>query len=142
MEIKRAIDCGDAIREKFSALFVDGFGKDLKYFSKDTNKLTKAFSHMFVLEYFYVAVLDNEIAGMVVCIDKEHFCINHNKAILKKHLGILKGSIANSLLKNYFNKQPQGRALRYCEDFSLKYLHMRGNKSPAPPSGRPRGAGY
>jgi ribosomal protein S18 acetylase RimI-like enzyme len=107
MEIKRAVDFDDAIREKISEIFVDGFGKDLKYFSKDTKKLIKAFSHMFVLEYFYVAAMDNEIAGMIACMDKEHFCINHNKTILKKHLGIIKGSIANILFKNYFNKRPK-----------------------------------
>ena len=107
MEIKRAIDFDETIRKKISEIFVDGFGKDLKYFSKDTNKLIKAFSHMFVLEYFYVAVINSEIAGMIVCIDKEHFCINHNKNILKKHLGIIKGSIAAIVFKNYFNKYPK-----------------------------------
>jgi ribosomal protein S18 acetylase RimI-like enzyme len=107
MEIKRAIDFNDNIREKISEIFVDGFGKDLKYFSNDANKLIKAFSHMFVLEYFYVAIIDNEIAGMIVCIDKEHFCINHNKNILKKYLGIIKGSIANMVFTKYFNKYPK-----------------------------------
>jgi hypothetical protein len=66
MEIKLAKDLGGNISEKISALFVEAFGKELKMISKDTNKLTKAFSHMFVLDYFYVGIIDNEIAGMMV----------------------------------------------------------------------------
>ena len=107
MEIKRAIEFGDDIREKISEIFVDAYGENLKFFSKDTNKLKKAFSHIFVLEYFYVAVIDNEIAGMAVCIDKEHFCIKQNGKILRRHLGIIIGSFANILFKYYFNKYPK-----------------------------------
>ena len=62
---------------------------------------------MFVLEYFYVAVIDKKIAGMIACMDERHFCIKHDKKILKKHLGTIKGLFANSVLKNYFNKYPK-----------------------------------
>jgi hypothetical protein len=34
---------------------------------------------MFIFDYFYVGIIDNEIAGMKACMDKEHYCINHNK---------------------------------------------------------------
>jgi hypothetical protein len=37
----------------------------LKIISKDTNKLVEAFSHMFVLDYFYLGIIDGEIAGMM-----------------------------------------------------------------------------
>ena len=107
MEIKRAIEFGDNIREKISELFVDAYRKDLGSFSKDREKLVKAFTHMFVLEYFYLAIIDNEIAGMTVCIDKDHFCINHNKKILIKNLGIIRGLLANIVCKHYFNKYPK-----------------------------------
>ena len=107
MEIKRAIEFNGNIREKASEIFVDAYGKDLKFLSKDKNKLIKAFTHMFVLEYFYIAVIDNEIAGMTVCTDKEHFCINHNRKILIKNLGIIKGLAAYILFKYYFNKYPK-----------------------------------
>ena len=109
MEIKKAIDLdlNGNIREKISEIFVDAYGKDLQFFSKDKNKLIKAFTHIFVLEYFYVAIIDNEIAGMTVCIDTEHFCINHNKKIFIKHLGIAKGLFTYILFKYYFNKYPK-----------------------------------
>jgi ribosomal protein S18 acetylase RimI-like enzyme len=107
MEIKPAKDLTENINEKISTLFVEAFGKDLKIISKDTNKLTKAFAHMFVPEYFYIAIIDDEIAGMMVCVDKEHYCINHNKKILTGNLGLIKGLLANMIFKKYFNKYPK-----------------------------------
>jgi ribosomal protein S18 acetylase RimI-like enzyme len=107
MEIKLAKDMSDNIREKMSELFVEAFEKDLKIISRDTNKLTKAFSHMFVLDYFYVGIIDNEVAGMMACVDKEHYCINHSRKTLIKNLGIIKGLLANMIFTKYFNKYPK-----------------------------------
>ncbi|MDR0387751.1 MAG: GNAT family N-acetyltransferase [Treponema sp.] len=107
MEIKPAKDLNDNTREKISELFVEAFGKELKIISKDTNKLIKAFSHMFVLDYFYVGIIDNKIAGMMACADKEHYCINHDRKILIKNLGILKGLLADIIFTKYFNKYPK-----------------------------------
>jgi ribosomal protein S18 acetylase RimI-like enzyme len=107
MEIKLAKDLNGNMGEKISELFVEAFGKELKIISKDTHKLIKAFSHMFVLDYFYVGIIDNEIAGMMVCMDKKHYCIHHNKKILIKNLGLIKGLLVNMLFKKYFNKYPK-----------------------------------
>ena len=107
MEIKRAIEFGDNIRETISEIFVDAFGKDLRFFSKDPARLRRAFAHMFALEYFYLAVIDNEIAGMTVCVDTGHFCVKGDLKTLARHLGIVKGLCANALLKYYFNKSPK-----------------------------------
>jgi ribosomal protein S18 acetylase RimI-like enzyme len=107
MEIKPAKDMAENINGKISELFVEAFGKDLKVISKDTNKLVKAFSHIFVPDYFYIGIIDNEIAGMMVCADKEHYCIKQNKKELIKYLGIIKGSLANIIFKKYFNKYPK-----------------------------------
>jgi hypothetical protein len=52
MEIKRASEAGEGVRKKISDIFVDGFIQWLQYFSKDTEKLSRAFAHMFVLEDF------------------------------------------------------------------------------------------
>jgi ribosomal protein S18 acetylase RimI-like enzyme len=107
MEIKLAKNLNGNVKEKISKLFVEAFEKDLKIISKDTNKLIKAFSHMFVLDYFYVGIIDNEIAGMMACVDKEHYCINQKQKILIKNLGLIKGFFANMIFKNYFNKYPK-----------------------------------
>jgi ribosomal protein S18 acetylase RimI-like enzyme len=107
MIIKLAKDMNGDIREKISELFVEAFEKELKIISRDTKKLTKAFSHMFVLDYFYAGVIDDEIAGMMACVDKEHYCINHNRKTLIKNLGIIKGFLADMIFTKYFNKYPK-----------------------------------
>jgi ribosomal protein S18 acetylase RimI-like enzyme len=107
MEIKLAKNLDENINEGISKLFVEAFGKDLKIISEDTDKLKKAFSHIFVLDYFYVCIIDNEIVGMMVCIDKDHYCIKHNRKILIKYLGLIKGILADIIFKNYFNKCPK-----------------------------------
>jgi ribosomal protein S18 acetylase RimI-like enzyme len=107
MGIKLAKDLNGNVREKITELFVEAFEKDLKIISKDTNKLIKAFSHMFVLDCFYVGIINNEIAGMMVCVDKERYCINHNKKILINNFGLLKGLLANMIFKKYLNKYPK-----------------------------------
>jgi ribosomal protein S18 acetylase RimI-like enzyme len=107
MEIKRAIEFGDNVREKISEIFVDGFSKEFRFFSKDKVKLTKAFAHMFVLDVFYAGVINNEIAGIMACTNMVSSCIKHDKKILIKHFGILKGMALNYLFKFYFQKVPK-----------------------------------
>jgi ribosomal protein S18 acetylase RimI-like enzyme len=107
MEIKRAVDIGGNIQEIISEIFVDAYEKDLKYFSKDKERLKKALTHMFVPEYFFMAIIDNEIAGMAVCIDKDCFCTKHDRKTLVKYLGLYKGMSANIMFKHYFCKYPK-----------------------------------
>jgi hypothetical protein len=102
MEIKCAKEMGNNAREKISELFVEGFGKDLKIFSKDHSILKKALAHIFVLDLFYVAVIDNEIAGIMACTNMETHCIKHDKKEFIKYFGPIKGLLANIVFKNYF----------------------------------------
>jgi ribosomal protein S18 acetylase RimI-like enzyme len=107
IEIKTAIGLNENISEKISKLFVEAFGEHLKAFSKDTNRLVKAFTHIFILDYFYICIIDNEVAGMIVCIDKEHYCLNPKLKILIQHLGLIKGLITYFMFKKFFNKNPK-----------------------------------
>jgi len=105
MEIKRAIELGDGIREKLSELYVEAFFDDgLKYFSNDKTILEKVFAHVFLLEYFYVALVDNEVAGMLACMGKGTFCMKFNKKIFIKKLGLFKGLFTCFAFKNYPKK--------------------------------------
>jgi ribosomal protein S18 acetylase RimI-like enzyme len=107
VEIKKAGELDEGTGEKISALFVEAFEKDLKIISKDTDKLKRAFSHIFALDCFYVGIIDNEIAGMTACVDKDHYCIHHNRKILIKNLGLVKGLLADMIFTNYFNACPK-----------------------------------
>lgn len=102
MNVVRANELGNRAKDKMSDIFVDGFYQWLKFFSKDKRRLTKAFSHMFNLDVFYIAVIDDEIAGMAACTDGKAPSVRLDSKELKKHLGLVKGSITYFVLKREF----------------------------------------
>ena len=107
MEIKRALEFSDNIREKISELYVEGFfDVALKHFSKDKAKLIEAYAPMFPLEYFYVAVIDNEIAGITACLGKGNVCLNLDRKLFVKHFGIFWGFMAYFTNKQYIKNLP------------------------------------
>jgi ribosomal protein S18 acetylase RimI-like enzyme len=94
MEIKRAIELGDGIRERLGEIYVNAFYDDvLKYFARNKAKLIKVFARGFLLEYFYVALIDNEIVGMAACMGKDKICIKYSIKTLVKYLGVFNGLI-------------------------------------------------
>ncbi len=99
MNVMLAKKYDNAQRIKISEVFVEGFYQWLKFFSKDKAKLAHAFEHMFNLSVFYVAVIDDEVAGIAACADESSSSIRLEKAESKKHLGLIKGSIAFRILK-------------------------------------------
>lgn len=107
MKIIRASEFGNSndTRMKISKIFVDGFFQWLQFFSKDKDKLVKAFSHMFNLDVFYVAVSDSEIAGITACTDGKVSSVHLESKELKKYLGFFIGIIAYSVLKREFEEK-------------------------------------
>lgn len=106
MEIKRASEMGESARKQVSEIFVGGFIQWLRYFSKDTEKLSRAFAHMFVLESFYVAVVDTEIAGIAACTDGKTPPVRLQSRELRRHLGLIMGSAAGMMLKRELENHP------------------------------------
>ena len=109
-DIVRAGQVDADIREQMAAIFAEGFSQWLVYFSKDPQVIAKAFAHMFVLDQFYVAMTGDTVAGFAGCTD----CIAKSVVLdgrhLRKHLGLIKGSIAALVLKKEFEspiKDPQ-----------------------------------
>jgi len=101
--IKKAVDFDECIMEKIGKIFVEGFYDDaLKYLSKDTEKLGKIFSCLLIPDYFYVAVIDNEIAGIASCVKKGQYCLKYDRKVFVKYLGILKGILAGFFSKLMF----------------------------------------
>ena len=89
-------------RLQISKIFVEGFYEWIKFFSKDKDTLEKAFSHMFNLDLFYVAVINGEIAGFVSIRDKNSNNIILNKKELQKNLGLFMGYFAYKVLRKEF----------------------------------------
>lgn len=102
MDVVKVSDLGDEARLKISEVFVDGFYQWLNFFSKDRVKLTKAFSHMFNPDVFYVAVIDGEIAGVAACADRNSSSVHIDRKELRKHLGFIMGTIASYILRRQF----------------------------------------
>src|SRR5690625_4168932 len=90
------------VRKQMGEIFAEGFTQWLGYFSKDKNVIAKAFAHMFILDQFYVAIKNGEIAGVAACTDGKSFSVRLNKKELKSHLGFFKGSMAGIFLKKEF----------------------------------------
>jgi ribosomal protein S18 acetylase RimI-like enzyme len=99
------------VRTQMASIFADGFTQWLGYFSKDRNTIAKAFAHMFVLDQFFVAVIDDKIAGMAACTDCITLSLRLNIKELRKHLGFIKGSIAGVVLKKEFESPFNNPAL-------------------------------
>jgi ribosomal protein S18 acetylase RimI-like enzyme len=87
-------------RPQMGMIFAEGFSHHFEAFSKDTKLLAKAFSHIFDLQYFYVAVSGNEITAMAACTDGIS-PLRFNKAICRKELGFLRGWIAYAQLTKH-----------------------------------------
>jgi ribosomal protein S18 acetylase RimI-like enzyme len=104
IEVRRADELGEAYRTRISAVFVDGFGEYLEYFSKDRRKLTDALAHMLVLELFHVVLVDGEPAGIAACTDGVRLCVQPDRKRLRQHLGFVKGAIAYFVFRREFQK--------------------------------------
>ncbi|TVX92380.1 GNAT family N-acetyltransferase [Paenibacillus agilis] len=90
-------------RPQMSQIFADGFSQWLGYFSKDNQAIARAFAHMFVLNQFYVAVTDErKITAMAACTDGTASSVKLNSKELRKHLGLVKGTLAGVILKKEF----------------------------------------
>ena len=104
MEYQKSSDLQPNARLEISRIFVEGFYEWFKYFSKDKNKLISAFSDAFVWERFYVAIENGKIVGMAALTNGKEAVVITNKKTLRKHLGIIRGSIAKFFLKKEFEK--------------------------------------
>lgn len=89
-------------RTYLADIFVEGFYTWLKFFSKDKTKLKKAFTHIFVLENFYLAFQNEKAAGMIAISDGDTLVVKLNKKELTKNLGFIIGRIAFYVLKKEF----------------------------------------
>lgn len=92
------------VRAGMAKIFSEGFTQWLTFFSKDQERIAKAFAHIFVLDQFYLAVAGQEIAGMAACTDCKTLSVRLNKKELRRHLGLYKGLLAGIFLKKEFER--------------------------------------
>ena len=108
-------------RPQMGRIFVEGFYQHgLKHFSKDKVKLAKALEHMFDLDYFQVAVENEEIMALIGCTAKKPPPVRLDKKILVQELGFIRGRFAyfglNKYLVNHtypFELSPQAGSIEF-----------------------------
>jgi ribosomal protein S18 acetylase RimI-like enzyme len=103
IEIVAARELGEAYRRPITEVFVDAFGPDFTFFSKDPRRLADAFEHMLVLDVFHVALLGGEPAGIAACTDGRQQSLVPRGEHLRRHLGLVKGTIGAIGLKREFS---------------------------------------
>jgi ribosomal protein S18 acetylase RimI-like enzyme len=110
IEIVPARELGEGYRRPIAEVFVDAFGHDFAYFSKDPRRLADAFEHMLVLDVFHVALLDGEPAGVAACTDGRQPSAVPQGKHLRRHLGLVKGTIGAVALRREFSGGVPGLA--------------------------------
>ncbi len=90
------------IKPQISQIFVEGFYQWLRFFSKDKVKLTNAFAHMFNTDCFFIAAENGSVTGIAACVAKGQRCVRLKKSEFREHLGLIRGSIAYTLLHKEF----------------------------------------
>jgi len=101
MEYLKATDVPFDPRMQISALVVDAYYDLLQHFKKDVYKITKALAESVLLEYFYVAVEDGELAAIVACKKDKPPPVKLEKKVLAKHLGLIIGNIAYPVINKH-----------------------------------------
>jgi ribosomal protein S18 acetylase RimI-like enzyme len=91
-------------RQQISRVFAVGFYQWLQYFSKDEERLALALAHMFDLSKFWIAAEGETVAAITACTDGVKSPILLNKSELKRHLGLIRGSLAYSMLKTHLQE--------------------------------------
>lgn len=104
--VQLASDLDDKVREQISDIFVEGFYRWLKFFTKDKAKMKRAFLHIFNLDVFYVALVDGEVAGFVACTGGKIPAVRLRWSETRRHLGLIRGTLAYLILKKEFTDKP------------------------------------
>ncbi|MEK4304370.1 MULTISPECIES: GNAT family N-acetyltransferase [Oceanobacillus] len=105
IEVKQMKDFNSDVRKEAAEVFVDGYKKELGFFSKDRKKLVDAFQKMLHPEVFYLATLNSEIVGLLACSDNKARGLNIDRTTLKEHFGLVKGNLGYHFMKDDFNKK-------------------------------------
>lgn len=103
LEVHHMSEINRDISTEVAIIFVDSYYDEIKFLSKDKEKLVKIFKNSFVKEAFYIALMDNEVAGILACSNNKMRAIHLEREVILQHLGFMKGSIIYFILENEFH---------------------------------------
>ena len=99
MDFIKATDLNFCPRKQLSHIFVEGFYEWLKYFKKDKDMLKEVFRHVFLLEYFYVALEKGEKIAATTACTSGFSPIALERAEFVRVLGFWRGSFMYFMLR-------------------------------------------
>ncbi|KIS04145.1 GNAT family N-acetyltransferase [Paucilactobacillus wasatchensis] len=106
MEIIKLNQAHRDLRPDVSAIFVDGFYEWIKFFSKDKFKLTRAFTHTFNPDVFYIAIENGIVQGFAACTDGSVPSVKLKQHEFRHYLGFVRGTMAYQILRKEFEEKP------------------------------------
>lgn len=109
--VKRMSDLDKKYRKEVAHIFVDAYYDNLKSLSKDKNKLSEGFEHVFVSEVFFVAFCEEKIVGILACSNNKTRALHLCRRELVKHFGFIKGTMSYNFMKRNFHD-----SLNYSDD--------------------------
>jgi len=101
MEFLKATNLPFNPRTQISTLVVDAYADLLQHFKKDVHKITRALAESVLLEYFYVAVVNGEVAAIVACKKDKPPPVKLEKRVLVKHLGLIMGNLVYPVINKH-----------------------------------------
>lgn len=101
--IRKMSDYDRDVRSEVAAVFVDAYFKELRFFTKDKDKLINALHHSFSRDVIFLAEMNGEIIGMVGCSNNKVRAIHLDKTQLRLHLGFFTGHMMYRLMHKEFN---------------------------------------
>ena len=100
MEYLKATELAFDPRMQISELVVDAYYDLIVHFKKDA-QITSALAESLLLEYFYVAAENGEVASIVACKKDKPPPIVLDKKVFLKHLGLIMGNIAYPIITKH-----------------------------------------
>ncbi|WP_422646835.1 GNAT family N-acetyltransferase [Actinoalloteichus caeruleus] len=104
IEVIPARDFGAEHRRAVTEVYVDAFGADFTYFSKDPKRLAALFEPMMAPEHFHLAVVDGQPAGITALTDGRQQSVRPDRRQFVRQLGLVKGTIGAAVLSREFGK--------------------------------------
>jgi len=100
VEYLKATELSFDSRRQISALVVDAYYDLVKHFKKD-NQITDVLAQSLLLEYFYVACENGEIASIIACKKDKPPPVKLDKKVFVKYLGLIMGNIAYPIIQKH-----------------------------------------
>lgn len=102
IEVRRGDELGEPYRRGITEVLVRGFAEDFAYFSDDADTLTDAFEHMVLLDRFWVAVADGELAAIASVTEGAQECFAPRWDPIRQHLGPVHGTMSYLVVRSQF----------------------------------------